>query len=313
MKIRSIPFKTLIKLVGSSFSNSEIGIYLLDKWADVKDVDANNKLLKNLILRYAEVEKKMRLLNEELKISQKAMLEDLAAAASIQNTLLPAVLPQSDRIEAAFEFLPCDQVGGDLVNLIRYDDEHWFAWVVDVAGHGPRAAMITVAVAQFLQSLAGADFLQPGAMMKALDKEFPFTRFNSFFTIIFGIVNTVKQTFTYSNSGHPYPILLQPGQPPVFVEGSGPMLGIGIPLPWPEVTINFSGGKSLLLYTDGLVECANSSGQFYGEDQLLEMLHRHQSQSVTGLAASIMAEMRAFMGDVKFQDDFTFLALKSVV
>lgn len=312
MKSQTIPVQFITRLAGSDLKGRELGTFLIDIWADVKDVDVNNRLLKNLILRYATVEKQMRALNDELNLRQKAMLEDLAAAASIQKTLLPATLPGSDLVEASFEFLPCDQVGGDLVNLIRRDDEHWLAWVVDVAGHGPRAAMITVAVAQFLQSYSGNDAFQPAAVMKALDKEFPFTRFGSFFTIIYGVVNPLKQTFTYCNSGHPNPILLQPGQAPTFVEGNGPMLGLGIPLPWPEITIDFSSGKSLLLYTDGLVECADASGYLYGEDRLLEMLNRLQNQSVNSLSTSIMSEMRSFMGKVKFQDDFTFLALKSL-
>ncbi len=313
MKSQTIPVQCITRLAGSDFKSRQLGTFLIDIWADVKDVDVNNRLLKSLVLRYASVEKEIRALNEELNRRQKTMLEDLAAAASIQKTLLPATLPGSDMVEASFEFLPCDQVGGDLVNLIRRDDEHWLAWVVDVAGHGPRAAMITVAVAQFLQSYSGSEALQPAAVMRALDKEFPFTRFGSFFTIIYGVVNPLKQTFTYCNSGHPNPVLMQPGLSPTFVEGNGPMLGLGIPLPWTEFTIDFSRGKSVLLYTDGLVECADASGHLYGEDRLLEMLNRLQNQSVNSLSTSIMSEMRSFMGKVKFQDDFTFLALKSLI
>ncbi len=313
MKSLKLPVKDVGKLAASDADDRAICSYLLDVWADLRDVDTSNKLLKNLILRYAEVEKQVRMLNQELNNRQKIMLEDLAAAASIQKTLLPVQLPQSEMVEAAFEFLPCDQVGGDLVNLVRLDDETWPAWVVDVAGHGPRAAMITVAVAQFLQSSVNAGLYQPEAMMKALDREFPFARFGSFFTIIYGLVNPKRQTFTYCNSGHPNPVLLQPGQAPAFVEGNGPMLGLGLPLPWPVVTIDFSACRSVLLYTDGLVECSDTGGQFFGEARLIEMLARLQYQTASCLATSIMQEMNNFMGKVKFQDDFTFLVLKARV
>ncbi|MDD3146937.1 MAG: SpoIIE family protein phosphatase [Candidatus Riflebacteria bacterium] len=312
MKSLKIPVQCITRLAGADMKNRDIGTFLLDIWAEVRDVDVNNRLLKSLILRYAAVENQMRALNSELASRQKAMLEDLAAAASIQKTLLPGSLPSSELVEAAFEFLPCDQVGGDLVNLVRHDDENWYAWVVDVAGHGPRAAMITVAVAQFLQT-ATNNQLQPAEVMKALDKEFPFTRFGSFFTIIFGVVNPARQTFTYCNSGHPNPVLLQPGQAPVFIEGNGPMLGLGIPMPWNEITVDFSAGKSLLIYTDGLVECADADGMLFGEDRLLQMLNRLQYQTAPCLSTSIMNEMKTFMGNVKFQDDFTFLALKSKI
>ena len=303
--------ETLRQLAASEGSQREILSCLLDVWADQKSVDFNNSLLKNLVLRYAEAEKKLKVLNDELKTRQKTMTDELEAAAGIQKTLLPQAVPRSESVEAAFEFLPCDQVGGDLVGLVPYDEDRWLAWGVDVAGHGPRAAMITVSVAQFLQMSVQLNSLGPADVMKALDREFPFSRFNSFFTIIYGILDLKNQIFTYCNSGHPNPVLLQPGENPQFVEGSGPMLGLGLPIPWPEVSVDLSGGKSLLLYTDGLIECADARGQLFGEDRLLEMLNRLQCRSANCLAASIMQEMHAFMGKVRFQDDFTFLALKS--
>ena len=313
MRSAKLPVADVSKLAGSDSDDRAICSYLLDVWADLRDVDTSNQLLKNLILRYADTEKQVRLLNDELKKRQNAILEDLAAAASIQKTLLPSVLPQSELVEAAFQFLPCEQVGGDLVNLVRVGDNAWPAWVVDVAGHGARAAMITVAVAQFLQTSVNAGFYKPVEVMQALDREFPFTRFGSFFTIIYGLVDPCRQTFTYCNSGHPNPVLLQPGQAPVFVEGNGPMLGLGLQMPWPEIVIDFSAGRSILLYTDGLIECADAKGVMYGESRFLEMLNRMQYQSAEQLSKSIMQEMQAFMGAVKFQDDFTFLVLKAKV
>lgn len=311
LKDREFPFAHLVALAGSDAAGRKLGKFLMDVWARDKDSESKNKLLRGLILRYADVEKRMKILNDELQIRQRALLDDLASAAAIQKTLLPVRLPESDEIEAAFEFLPCEQVGGDLVSLVRYDDDNWLAYVLDVAGHGTRAAMITVSVAQFLQVSSGLPFLSPAQIMKALDREFPFSRFNSFFTIIYGVVNLKRKTFTYCNSGHPNPVLLQPGRPPCFVEGAGPMLGLGLSVPWPEVTVDLSCGRSMILYTDGLVECINDSGKLFGEDRLKEMLNRLQFQSAGCLARTIMTEMNEFMGKVKFQDDFTLLTLKS--
>ena len=306
-----VPIDSIIKLAGSGPENRELCNFLLDVWAGVKDAETSNRLLKTLVLHYAEAEKRVRELNLELKKNQDAMLEDLAAAASIQQTLLPSSLPASDKIEAAYEFIPCDKVGGDLVNLVRYDDDRWLLWVVDVAGHGPRAAMITVAVAQFLQSSTGLNYLKPSEIMAALDKEFPFVRFGSFFTIIYGVVDLKHQVFTYCNSAHPKPILLQPYCTPTFIDGHGPMLGLDFQEPWPVVKVDFSEGRGILLYTDGLFECANSGGHILGEEKLLELVAKIQEQDACGFVSAVMSEMRAFMGKARFQDDLTFLILKS--
>lgn len=313
MKFHGFPVESVAALAQSNDRDRELAKYLIDIWANVNDTRINNDLLKTLVLRYAEVEKRMRTLNEELKHSQMAFHEDLGAAASIQKTLLPTILPESDRIEVAFEFLPCEQVGGDIVNLLRYDEDNWLVYVLDVAGHGPRAAMVSVAVAQFLQVSSRLKFLKPSSVMAALDKEFPFTRFNSFFTIIYGVFNLRKMTFNYCNSGHPNPVLMQPGLQPIFLEGNGPILGLGLPTAWPEVMVDLTQEKSVLLYTDGLIECANVTGRFFGEERLIEMLNRLQSLSAPCIASLIMNEMREFMGLIKFQDDFTLLVMKSKV
>jgi len=298
-------------LTGSSSADHDMCSYLVDIWGAVKDVDVNGSLLKDLILRYVETEAQMKTLNEELNRRRKALLEEFAVAAGLQKTLLPTNLPESELFEIAYKFLPCEQVGGDLVGLQRLDEQNWIAWVVDVAGHGASAAMMTVAVADFLQPSSRLDFLQPSSVMEALDREFPFSKTGTFFTIIYGIVNLAEQTFTFANSGHPCPVLLQPGCQPRFIDGSGPMLGVGFSCRWPEVKVDLKGGKSLLLYTDGLVECIGKSEHIFGEQRLLEMLERLQDQPPHSLADSIMSEMHGFMGDKKFQDDFTFLVLKA--
>lgn len=298
-------------LTGSSSADHDMCSYLVDIWGAVKDVDVNGNLLKDLILRYVETEAQMKTLNEELNRRRKALLEEFAVAAGIQKNLLPTSLPESELFEVAYKFLPCEQVGGDLVGMHRLDDQNWIAWVVDVAGHGAGAAMMTVAVADFLQPSSRLNFLQPSAVIEALDREFPFSKTGTFFTIIYGIVNLVEQTFTFANSGHPSPVLLQPQCLPKFIDGSGPMLGVGFSCRWPETKVDLNGGKSLLLYTDGLVECIGKSEHIFGEERLLEMLDRLQDQPPHCLADLIMSEMYEFMGGKKFQDDFTFLILKA--
>lgn len=310
-KNKQLPIESIIKLAGTNSENRKLCNTFFDVWAGVKDAEISNKLLKNLIMRYAELEKQMREINLELKRSQEALLDDLAAAAEIQKTFLPSSLPTSDKIEAAYEFIPCDKVGGDLINLFRYDENRWLLWVLDVSGHGPRAAMVTMAVDQFLRSSSGLNYLKPPEIMKALDKEFPFSRFGSFFTLVYGVVDIDRQVFTYCNSAHPKPIFLQPGCKPAFIDGHGPMLGLDFTDAWSEVVADFSGGRGILVYTDGLFECSNKEGHIFGEARLLEMLNGLQDQDAHGLADAVMSEMRAFMGEVRFQDDLTFLILKS--
>ena len=312
MKTDDFPIDGVIDLTRKGLSAKDVGPYLVDLWAELKDAQINALLLEALIKRYSSSEKKLHELTTSLRIKQNALLEDIGAAAAIQQTLLPQNLPVSGVIDAAWEYLPCEQIGGDIVHVSPINKDNWAVYVVDVAGHGPRAAMITVAIAQFLQSSAEDLLMSPENVMLSLDQAFPFTRFNSFFTVIYGVQNLHDRIFRFCNSGHPLPVFMEPGKFPRFVEGNGPMLGLGLPLTWPEISVELRPDTGLMLYTDGLVECVNASGQSFGDDRLLQMLERLQGKSASETVSQIMREMRLFMGETQFQDDFTLLLGKGI-
>ncbi|MBU1107959.1 MAG: serine/threonine-protein phosphatase [Candidatus Riflebacteria bacterium] len=277
---------------------------MLEMWAELSDARYDSSLLKSLVLRYAEAEKRIRNLHEQLQ-------EDLASASVIQKTLLPAAMPESDIMEAAWKFQPCDAVGGDIIALEALDKDHWGCYVLDVAGHGPRAAMVTVSVAQFLKPSSGIDLYNPVRVMDALEKEFPFTRFGSFFTIIYGVVDLKKQSFSFCNAGHPFPALATPGGAAEFVEVNDHMLGLGFNEPRNLVTLDLSSGRSLLLYSDGLTECVAPDGSFYGEDRLLRTFSANCRLPVNEGAEAMFNDAVTFASGIKFKDDFTLLTLKT--
>jgi len=277
---------------------------MLDIWAEMLDMRYDSELLKKLVMRYAAAEKRIRSLHKQLR-------DDVAAAAAIQQTLLPGALPNSDRIAAAWKFQPCDAVGGDIVALRVLDDDHWACYVLDVAGHGPRAAMITVSVAQFLKPASGIDMLNPATVMDALEEEFPFTRFGSFFTILYGVLDLKKRKFSFCNAGHPYPMLARPGADTEMIVGHDPMLGLGLKEQRKLMVADLSGGGRLLLYTDGLTECVAPDGSFYGEERLMRSLAANLDQPAATAADAIFAAARAFAAGTSFKDDFTMLLLQS--
>ena len=70
---------------------------LIDQASDLADHDLNMRFLKELIMKYAQAQR-------ELTEKQRRLNEDLEAAAGIQKSLLPPLMPESDRIAFACEF-----------------------------------------------------------------------------------------------------------------------------------------------------------------------------------------------------------------
>jgi CheY-like chemotaxis protein len=78
--------------------------------------------------------------NEDLRRKQALLEKDLKAAAEIQKSFLPVELPENKAIEVAWQFQPCDAVGGDILNIFRLDEDYYGFYVLDVSGHGVPAA-----------------------------------------------------------------------------------------------------------------------------------------------------------------------------
>jgi serine phosphatase RsbU (regulator of sigma subunit) len=68
-------------------------------------------------------------------------------------------------------------------------------------------------------------------------------------------------------------------------------------------------GDTLVLYTDGMTEAFNDSGEEFGLPRLVDALHRHRAESPQALIASLLDEVRQF-NPAEQQDDITLIAAK---
>ena len=303
---------------------------VLEYWASMKDTGINNQLLQELVLKYSASEKKLARLNQELLDKQKRLDADLAAAAQIQKSLLPDQIDSTANLSIAWKFEPCEHTGGDIFNMFQLDDDHWALYMLDVSGHGVEAAMITVSVAQFLQpnsghlrrrSVKGAaatfQIRTPAEVLTALDDEFPFERFNNFFTITYMIINTQTGDLNYSNAGHPYSILMRREGHLELLSKGGPAIGMGDfhllsgqADRFEEGRLTLNSGDQLFVYTDGIVEYQHPQNGIYGTERFCDTLQALQGKSITEIIGQTIETLLDFGEHTKPQDDITLLGLE---
>ena len=96
--------------------------------------------------RNRELEKAYKVIKEQ----NEKMKRDLEAAARVQQSYLPSTLPPTDRAQFAWAYRPCDELAGDIFNVVQIDDRHVGMYVVDVSGHGVPSALLAVSVARNL-------------------------------------------------------------------------------------------------------------------------------------------------------------------
>jgi sigma-B regulation protein RsbU (phosphoserine phosphatase) len=321
------------KILEMDIKNPQYALLLkqaLEYWASLKDNGINNQLLQDLVFKYSVTEKKLKQLNQELRDKQKRLDDDLASAAEIQKSLLPHKIDSAENLDVAWEFEPCEYMGGDIFNMMQLDDDHWAFYMLDVSGHGVQAAMVTVSVSQFLQPNSGHLFSgksgkstdshelkTPAEVLVALDKEFPFERFHNFFTVTYMIINTKTGELRYSNAGHPHSIMMRENEKMEFLYKGGPAIGMGdFPLlsgqvdRFEEGRSQLNPGDKLFVYTDGIVEYQNQDNEFYGIRRFCETLEALWGTSINDMVKQSIRSLMSFGRNAKPQDDITLFGLE---
>jgi sigma-B regulation protein RsbU (phosphoserine phosphatase) len=251
----------------------------------------------------------------ELLNKQKLLDRDLESAAAIQQSLLPSRSPRIENIQIAWKFEPCEQIGGDIFNIHHMDEDKVGLYMLDVCGHGVPAALISVAVSQFLNSGDGllgnnCELVSPEVVLNKLDRAFPFERFDSFFSIICMTIDIHEGLLTYSCAGHPPPVLMRPDGSIQTLDHRGPSIGFGCEDPIGQQSIQLQTGDKIMLYTDGLLESRNTEEDFFGKSRFYDVLKKHHHEPIQTMVDAVYADVNRFRHQAKPDDDISILGVE---
>lgn len=250
-----------------------------------------------------------------LENKQKQLDSDLEAAAGIQQSLLPETAPDFPGIQIAWRFKPSSQIGGDIFNIQPIDERHFGLYMLDVCGHGVSAAFFAVAVSQFLQSRScfmvdRAGIVSPGTVLDNLNKNFPFERFDSYFSLVYVIVDCSRHQAVYSCAGHPPPVLIKADGKLRTLNQRGPVIGLSESTVYGEEAVPLAKGDKLILYTDGVFENRNIHEKFIGRQRFYEILNRYGRKSIQELIESTYLQIEKFCQSAENDDDISMLGLE---
>lgn len=218
----------------------------------------------------------MKHLQQKLEEQNIKLINDLTLAKKLQYSLLPKKMP-GEKISLSFIYRPCEALGGDFLDIFRIDEDHVGTYIADVSGHGISASMLTV----FLRSSINKKTLSPSEALHELFKDFNNSGFNQdlYITVFYAVLNTSKNTLTYSNAGHNV-------CPIIFGKDRFELLRIpGIPISnwldsptYMDKKTTLSPGDRIFFYTDGIVEIRNEKNEQFGEERLLDILLNDMSE-----------------------------------
>jgi PAS domain S-box-containing protein len=255
-------------------------------------------------------------LRKEAEDRERALRErDLRLAGEVQHQLRPHVFPDIGEVEIEALSQASLHIGGDYYDVLPVDERRWGFVIADVAGKGPAAALMMAACRATLRLCAAGE---PSAaavvrrVNRALHGDMPRGMFISLF---YGILDLDTSRLTYVRAGHEPAILLRAGAvAPELLSAGGLALGFDegpvFDAMLEETTVDLAHGDLLALYTDGITEAANASGEEFGRDRMVTALAGQESVPLIRVVEKLNRYLRQFSALASRNDDRTLLLVR---
>ena len=245
-------------------------------------------------------------------IERQRLEREIELAAEIQLSVLPETLPSLPGFNIEARIKPARTVSGDFFDIFPISDKKLGILIGDVVDKGMPAAISMARVHALIAS--GASRLDsPKEILREVNSQLFHQNKNSqFTTVLYGILDSEAMEFEYARAGHETPILLKPdGYVDVVDHQLGMALGIANDIAVDERVISIQAGTSLLLYTDGVIDCQNKDGNFFGLNGIESSLKNSGGLTAGGICDRLMRSLDEYQQDAEQYDDIALVALQA--
>jgi sigma-B regulation protein RsbU (phosphoserine phosphatase) len=241
-----------------------------------------------------------------------AIENELAIAREIQTSILPSCVPAIDNLRISAAYRPMTAVAGDFYEFIPVDQQRVGVLVADVSGHGVPAALIASMIKVAMQSVVPSAH-DPPAVLRGLNRLLSGQLRGQFVSTAYLWLDTENHTALYSAAGHP-PLLRWRQGRLERIESNGLLFGV-IPEwdDYPVCAIPINSGDRFLLYTDGVTEPENASGDSFGDIRLEQVVRDNERRPPSELSDELLSELRHWQrASITQQDDITLIVIDVV-
>lgn len=280
--------------------------------------------IENDIAHRNRLEHNLELSKTDAEHAYQKIQSDLQAAAKVQQSLLPEIMPNIPSLSFAYTYMPCDTLGGDTLNVFDLDERHVALYLVDVSGHGVQSALLASSLSHMLAPVHQAHSLlwdydaelneyliaSPHTVAERLNKRFPLNPdISQYFTIHYGVLDTKTHRYRFISAGHPRPILVSRGKEPLLISAKGPAIGIQPSPTFEETELKLGSGDRLYFFSDGVLEAANAQGVPFQDAALFELLSTLHEVDLNSSLQRLLNNVQEWAGNVRL-DDISAMALE---
>ena len=251
------------------------------------------------------------------------MKADLEAAARVQLALLPAELPSGDGVQFAWSYQPCDELAGDILGIQRLDAQHVGLYVLDVSGHGVRAALLAVTVNRLLSHITEGSIVlkpapttgepapvSPALVAEHLNRRFPVdSNGGHYFTLFYGVLNVDTRELVYVVAGQSAPLHLRLGEVATVATAGNVPIGLIADARFEESRVVLKSRDRLYICSDGVLEAGERDDPDNDGTWLISDVRRLQSVTLKQ-SADALTRTATERDNGRLRDDVSIVAVE---
>ncbi len=274
--------------------------------ARFRDVDGNSFALASFDAMTQAVAEQRRAAAEKLELERR-VAQELEIARQVQARLFPQTLPGLGTLEYAGTCIQARQVGGDYYDFLDLGRQRLGLVVGDVAGKGIAAALLMANLQANLRGQCAIALNQPRRFLQSVNRLFFENSIDTAYaTLFFAEYDDAKRRLRYVNCGHLCALLLRRDGTLERLDSTATVLGLFEEWDCTVGDRRLEAGDTLALYTDGITESFDGSGEEFGELRLTEALRKHRELPPPRMMDAIVDDVRRFSpGDQ--HDDITLI------
>ena len=259
----------------------------------------------SMVLEKHELKKQNLKLMADIALKNERLEKDKVLAQNVQKNILPHGL-SFPGVDVGTFYQPSDKIGGDFFDA--WDTDAGIHFIMgDVSGHSTSSALIMAVSKGIFRSL-GYTMRDPIQILKTANRMFCDILKDSgmFLSLVYAVFDRDLGELRIVSTGH-NPVFIVSNGSILTIESTGPVMGWEVSDAWTEAKYQFSPGDIFFLYTDGVTEATNESGEEFGEARLQDLLK--EPADPAKIVGRIFAKVAGF-NNGKFADDLTMFVIK---
>ena len=247
---------------------------------------------------------------------RRRMTSELDIAAQIQRDVLPKTAPESPGLDIVAKTRPAAEIGGDSFDFLKTSDgKQTILYIGDVTGHGVPSGIIMMIVNTLVRSMLEMGLSSSKDLVVLVNKLLsPKISSRLFMTLVMLRWDAEHQKMHYTGAGHEHILVYRQKTEKVeAIRSGGIALGM-IPdnsLIAQEKAIPLEIGDAIVLYSDGMTEAKNKTGEMYTLERMVQSLQKNgYFPSAESIFDHVTKDFQAFVGEYVQIDDCTMIVIK---